>query len=67
MPGDVGLVAKAVDTIASWFLSEDGFNEHRKRRAMQAKKEECRRALMDNDWDRLRKLTLELKRMSDSA
>lgn len=27
MPGDVGLVAKVLDTVFSWFTSEDGLAE----------------------------------------
>lgn len=32
MPGDVGLVAKVLDTVFSWFTSEDGFREMQSRR-----------------------------------
>lgn len=32
MPGDVGLVAKAVDTVLSFVLDENGLGEWRKRR-----------------------------------
>lgn len=32
MPGDVGLVAKAVDTVLSWVLDENGMGEWNKRR-----------------------------------
>lgn len=32
MPGDVGLVAKAFDTVMSWVLDENGMGEWRKRR-----------------------------------
>lgn len=64
MPGDVGLVAKAIDTIASWFFSEDGFNALRKRRALRAKKKECQDALAENRWDDLRRLTAEYDRLS---
>lgn len=32
MPGDVGLVSKLVETVFSWFVSEDGFREMQSRR-----------------------------------
>ena len=32
MPGDVGLVAKLLDTVFSWFTSEQGFAEAKKKR-----------------------------------
>lgn len=64
MPGDVGLVAKLVDTVFGWFTSEDGFLEMKKRRALASKKEECRRALLDNRWDDVRRLSVELEQLS---
>lgn len=67
MPGDVGLVAKLVDTVFSWFTDEAGYLELKKRRALAAKKEECRRALLDNRWADLKRLTDELQRLSDQA
>lgn len=66
MPDPVGPVAKAVDTIFSWFTNEDGMNEMLKRRRLRAKKEECRQALIDNRWDDLRRLSAELERMSNT-
>lgn len=65
--GDVGAVAKVIDTIASWLMDEDGYAELKKRRALKAKKEECRRALLDHRWNDLRRLTDELERMSNAA
>ena len=50
MPGDVGLVAKLVETILGAFLNEDQIPELIKRRKLKAAKEECRRALIDNDF-----------------
>jgi hypothetical protein len=67
MPGDVGLVAKTIDTIFGWFVSEDGFKEMQKRRALAAKKEEARHALIDHRWDDLRRITAELERLSHEA
>ena len=66
MPGDVGLVAHAVETIASWFLSEDGYGEFKKRRKLKSKKEEAQRALDQNDWPALKRIVDEFKRLSDA-
>lgn len=66
MPGDVGLVAKLIERLAGWLLSEDGLREVQKRRALRAKKDACRRALADGDWARLRELTWELERLSSA-
>ena len=60
----VGPIAKAVEAIFSWVTDEDGLNELLKRRKLAAKKEECRRALIDNRWDDLRRLTDELRDLS---
>ena len=67
MPGDAGLVAKAVETVFSWFTDEDGFKEMQKRRKLRAKKEECRQALIDNRFHDLARLTAELERLSNEA
>ena len=32
MPGDVGLVAKLIDSVFSWFTGESGFAEFQKKR-----------------------------------
>ena len=65
--GDVGLVAKLVDTVFGWWASESGRLEQQKRNRLRAKKEECRRALLDNRFDDLKRLTDELQRMADEA
>lgn len=65
--GDVGAVAKAVDTIFSWFTSEGGKLEAQKRRALKSKREECRRALLEHRFTDLRRLTDELERLSNQA
>jgi hypothetical protein len=67
MPGDVGLVAKLVDTVFSWFTDEAGYLEIKKQRAIASKKEECRRALLDNRWADLKRLTDELHRLATKA
>lgn len=65
--GDVGLVAKAVDTILGWFTDEAGYLEMQKQRALNVKKEACRKALLDNRFDDLVRLTGELQRLSTKA
>ena len=64
MPGDVGLIAKLADTIIGAFLDEDKIPEIMKRRKLRAKKEECRIALSENNFDRLRVLTDELRELA---
>lgn len=64
MAGDAGLVAKAIETLFSWFVSEDGFKEVQKRRALAAKKKECLNALHARRWDELRRCTDEYERLS---
>lgn len=62
--GDVGAVATLVNTVASWLMSEDGYTEWRKRRELAAKKEEARRALINNDFDALQRHISELRDLS---
>lgn len=64
---DVGAVAMLVNTVASWFMSEGGFNEFRKRAQLRAKRDEAKRALREHRWDDLRRLTAELERLSTQA
>lgn len=64
MPSDIGLVAQAVNTIASWVLSEDGMAEWQHRQALAAKRKECDRALQAGDWATLRIRLAELERLS---
>lgn len=64
---DVGAVAKLVDTVASWFMSEGGFNEFRKRAQLRAKRAAAQTALREHRWDDLRRLTAELERLSTQA
>jgi len=66
MPGDVGLVAKVVETIFSWVVSEDGFKEMQKRSRLKAKKKECQNALAEHRWDDLRTLTAEYERLCNA-
>jgi hypothetical protein len=67
MPGDVGLVSKAIETIFSYFTDEDGYKEMAKRAALKKKKEECRRALIENRFVDLARLTAELERLSQQS
>ena len=67
MPGELqaaGAIAKLADTVASWFLSEDGYGEWKKRKQLASVKEQARRALIDHDWVALRATTAELERLS---
>lgn len=48
--------------IVSWWVDEAGRLEMKKRAALREKKEACRRALIDNDWEALKRLTDELER-----
>lgn len=65
--GAAGPLAKLADTVFSWWISEAGRLELKKRLALAEKREECRRALLDNRFDDLRRLTDELRRLSDEA
>lgn len=60
----VSAITSLVNTVTSWFLDEDGYRQFQKRQALAAKKEACRRALMDNDWDLLKRLTDELRELA---
>lgn len=62
--GDVGAVAKLLDGIASWLMSEDGYGQFKKRRELERAKTAAMRALKDHDWERLRATTSELERLS---
>lgn len=64
MPGDVGAVATLLNTVASWFLSEDGYAEFAKKRELAKLKKECQDALARNDWPALAAAT---KRLRDAA
>lgn len=63
MPGDVGLVAKAIDTVMSWVLDENGMGEWRKRREGDRLSAAFTRA--HADWRRLP--TPDNKRKRDEA
>jgi len=69
--GEIPGAAKAgltlIDKVFSWWTDEAGRIEIQKRARLRAKKEECRRALLDNRWDDLKRLSAELERMSNEA
>jgi hypothetical protein len=74
MPGDVGLVAKAVDTIMSWVLDEQGMGEWRKRRegdkleaAFRAAYREWRRAPTAENRRKRDEALATLRRWADAA
>lgn len=70
MPGEaeaVGAMAKLANTVASWFMSEGGYAEYKKKSALAAKKKEAQVAIQNHDWDKLRIIIAELERMSSSA
>jgi len=63
MPGEIqaaGFMAKLAETVFSYFTDEAGYKEMAKRAALRKKKEECRRALLDNRFADLKRLTDEL-------
>jgi hypothetical protein len=64
MPGDVGLVSKAIETIFSYFTDEDGYKEMAKRSALKKAKKECTDALARNDWAALDAATTRLRDLS---
>jgi len=65
MMGDVGAVATVINTVASWFMSEDGYAEWSKRRKLASLRSEAAKALAQNDWPEHRRIVAELKRLSD--
>lgn len=65
LPGDVGLVAKAVEKIAGFFMDEDGFKEVQVRLQLRAKKKDILYEAKRRNWPRVRVLIDEFERMSD--
>ncbi len=61
MPGDVGLVAKVIETLVNKFLDEDQIPELLKRRKLAGLKKECQDALLRNDWVALADATTRLR------
>jgi hypothetical protein len=67
MPGDVGLVAKVVDTVFKFFTSEDGYAEFSKRRKLAALRKDANNALDRNDFVAHARIIDELRRVSNEA
>ena len=65
MPGPIGPIATLLDTLIGAFLDEDKIPEMLKRRKLRAKKEECRKALIDNRFLDLARLSAELRDLAD--
>jgi hypothetical protein len=55
------------EKVFSWWTDEAGRIEIQKRARLRAKKEECKRALLDKRYHDLARLSAELERMSDEA
>lgn len=64
MPGDVGAVATLLNTVASWFMSEDGYAEFAKRRQLAALRKDADAALEKNDFVEHARVVDELRRLS---
>jgi hypothetical protein len=67
IPEAAGAGLTLIEKIFSWWTDEAGRIEIQKRARLRAKKEECQRALTDNRWDDLKRLTDELRRLSTEA
>jgi hypothetical protein len=70
MPGPVTLadtIINAAREVFGWWTDEAGRIEAMKRAALKAKREECRRALIDHRYTDLKRLVADLERMSDQA
>jgi hypothetical protein len=65
MPGDVGAVAKLADTLASWFLSPEGYTKWALDRKLAALHEEYKDALRKKDAARVDAVLAELARLRD--
>jgi len=65
MPGDVGLVAELLTTVAKWAMSEDGYRQWSKEKALAKKRKEAHHALEANDYVTLRRLVSELRDLED--
>ena len=62
MPGfAAGPIASVIEKIIGLVFDEDQLPELIKRRKLNHLKEECRRALIDNDWERLSIVTQALR------
>ena len=70
MADPLGLVQSLIDgtrEVFGWWTDEAGRIEASKRKALRKKREECQRALIDNRFTDLARLTDELRRLSEEA
>lgn len=67
IPEAVGAGLTLAEKVFSWFTDEAGRIEIQKRARLRQKKEECQRALKENRFDDLRRLTAEFERLSNEA
>lgn len=70
MPDPLGLAQTILDgarEVFGWWVDEGGRIEAKKRATLRAKREECRKALIDNDWARLKRLTEEMERLANES
>jgi hypothetical protein len=68
MPGEIqaaGFMAKLAEVVFSYFTDEDGYKEMAKRSALRKKKAECAKALADNRFVDLKRLTDELHALAE--
>ncbi len=63
MPSDVGLVAKAIDTVASWFFSPTGYAKWTADREREKVKRDAIKAFHAGDVDALNSALVDLKRL----
>lgn len=66
MPGDIGAVATLLNTVASWFMSEDGYAAFRKRRQLAALREQADAALAKRDMAEHARIVAELERLANA-
>lgn len=62
--GSVGAVAKFLDTLASWFLSEDGYAEFQFKRHVKGVEADAVKAIQAKDYAAADKHVAYLKRLS---
>lgn len=64
--GAVGPVATLLNTVASWFMTEDGYAEFKKRRDLSRLRKVADQALARGDMPGYRVAVDELRRLSDA-
>jgi hypothetical protein len=66
MWGAVGPIATLLNTVASYFMSEEGYGEFRKRRQLATLRKAADQALARGDMDGYRVALDELRKLSDA-